>query len=54
MSPSCMGGWCVRRYTCALHQAEDRGLPIERLCEHGKTDAYVPVRWVIVPQRGES
>lgn len=37
-----MGGWCAKRDTCRLYQ-ENSGLPIERLCEPGQLDAYVPV-----------
>lgn len=49
---SCMGGWCTCRNRCARHLADDRRLPVERLCEPGKKDAYEPV--VIVPRLKEA
>lgn len=40
---ACMGGWaCPKRATCAHHAKDDRSVPVERLCEPGATDAYVP------------
>lgn len=44
--PSCMGGWCAARDKCALHLADDRSKPAERLCEPGATDNFEPVRIV--------
>ena len=38
---SCMGGWCQKRDSCAHHVTTDRRVPVERLCEPGKSDAYV-------------
>ena len=48
--PACMGGWaCTLRNQCARHLQFDRRAPVERLCEPGRTSAFVPV----VQQRAE-
>jgi dephospho-CoA kinase len=36
---SCLGGWCTQRENCRYFQ-NTTGIPIERLCEHGQTDAF--------------
>jgi hypothetical protein len=44
---SCMGGWCAKREACARYLQPGRGLPIERLCEPGRTDAFEAVPFVV-------
>lgn len=50
MNAACMGGWCAIREKCSYYHAEPRerfsGAPFERLCEPGKTDAFVPLMFV--------
>lgn len=36
MTPqACMGGWCLKRDTCANH-LHGAGHPVERLCQKGR------------------
>jgi hypothetical protein len=36
---SCMGGWCAKRGSCALHLVPKR-IIVERLCEPGESDSF--------------
>jgi hypothetical protein len=47
MSVNCMGGWCNKREHCVHYEPRPQCIPIERLCELGKTDCYqpVPIYW---------
>lgn len=42
-TPACMGGWCHVRDRCALHLQADRREPAERVCGHGRSDAFTPI-----------
>jgi hypothetical protein len=36
--PSCMGGWCTKRDSCALHVQQPRSEHVERVCPSGVDD----------------
>lgn len=46
---ACMGGWCIWRDRCRLHQNTAAPVVAERLCEPGTNDSYEPVRIVRQP-----